>query len=122
MKKNNKKELEKKCNQFSKNLFRAVEQTSDYLNENTDLQKYILWMFFNESIFNKTTSPFLDQHLRGNYTEIEKEYFLGFYLTTMNKKRLLEAVEEFITGSGGAKFKKVLNNINQSLKKEQFVC
>jgi len=122
MKKNNKTELKKKMKQLKKNLFRAVEQTSEFLDKNNDLQKYILWMFFNGSLFNKTTSPLLDQHLRENYEEIEKDDILDFYLTAMNKKRLFEAVEEFITGSGGARFKKVLNQINASIDQRKFVC
>ena len=122
MKKNNKTESNIKANQFQRNFFRAIKYTSDFLNENPDFQYYLIWMMFSEAKFNKTTSPLLDQHLRENYSEIERNDMLDYYLTKMNKKRLFEAVEEFITGSGGGRFKKVLNQINASIEQEKFVC
>jgi len=121
MKQHNK-TLSKKCKQFQQNFFRSIEYTIDFINENPDFQYYLLWIFFNNSLFNKTTNPFLDQHLRENYNEIEKEDIFDFYLTVMNKKRLLQAVEDFVTGNGGARFKKVLKEINQSWETEKYVA
>ena len=131
-----------KCNKFSKNLWSGINLI---LQQHGDLQKYVLWNMFWDCIYTTHSNSFISKHIEemekdDNYrhqvkqdcsayddvnivrlmdSEPEGELF-DYQLCPMNKKRLEDGMTELITNGGVAKFKKVLDQTEQSFQKGSY--
>ena len=131
-----------KCNKFSKNLWSGINLI---LEQHGDLQKYVLWNMFWNCIYNTHTNSFISKHIEemekdDDYRrkvkqdcsaynginivrlmddEPEGELF-DYQLCPMNKKRLEDGMTELINNGGVAKFKQVLEDLDQSLIKGRY--
>ena len=108
-------ELKRKYDTWMRNFKYGIEQL---VNEDTLTQHYIFFTLLQECLYNKTTIPYLQQmyHRDIDFYKVDDTDDLEDYqLIPLQRKKLLEAFEEVITGGGRKKFTNVISKIKQSL-------
>ena len=108
-------ELKRKYDTWMRNFKYGIEQL---VNEDTLTQHYIFFTLLQECLYNKTTIPYLQQmyHRDIDFYKVDDTDDLEDYqLIPLQRKKLLEAFEEVITGGGRKKFTNAISKIKQSL-------
>tara|TARA_Y100000593_G_C4171820_1_gene267431 strand:- start:228 stop:614 length:387 start_codon:yes stop_codon:yes gene_type:complete len=108
-------ELKRKYDTWMRNFKYGIEQL---VNEDTLTQHYIFFTLLQECLYNETTIPYIQQmyHRDIDFYKVDDTDDLEDYqLIPLQRKKLLEAFEEVITGGGRKKFTNVISKIKQSL-------
>jgi hypothetical protein len=105
-----------------KNMFAATK----HIAEQDEFQiQYILFCLLQDCLYTGASSPFMckhydmmhsDEKYKKKYELIrEKHGLLDHELVQLNRKRLINALEDLITGGGKKKFTDVIKQINFSM-------
>ena len=108
-------ELKRKYDTWMRNFKYGIEQL---VNEDTLTQHYIFFTLLQECLYNETTIPYIQQmyHRDIDFYKVDDTDDLEDYqLIPLQRKKLLEAFEEVITGGGRKKFTNAISKIKQSL-------
>ena len=80
-----------------------------------DTQQYILFCLLQDTLYNSTTNPIFSQLYKQDlYTRYEGEPLVDVELAPLNRKRVMDGLQELITGGGRRKFVGVLGSIDKS--------
>ena len=86
-----------------------------------DTQQYILFCLLQDTLYNSTTNPIFSQLYKQDlYTRYDDEPLVDVELAPLNRKRVMESLQELITGGGRRKFVGVLGNIDKSFHKGEY--
>tara|TARA_Y100000588_G_scaffold312220_1_gene338775 strand:+ start:533 stop:961 length:429 start_codon:yes stop_codon:yes gene_type:complete len=118
-------ELRRKYDTWMRNFKYGIEQL---VNEDENTQKHIYFILLQECLYNKTTSPFLSQMYQRDedFYKVDNDgadtqHLDDYQLAPLLRKKLLEAIEEVITGGGRKKFRNVISKIKQSQEVGAFI-
>ena len=106
-------ELKRKYSSWMKNMMFGI---NELVNEDTNTQHYIFFILLQECLYNKTTSPFLSQMYKRDedFYKTDVDGLEDYQLAPLNRKKLLEAFTDVITGGGRKKFVNVISQIKHS--------
>ena len=120
-------ELKRKYNQFMKNMVDGIQQM---VNAHPSTQSWIFFILLQDCLFNKTTNPFIAEMYRrdeGFYkvdTDSGLEYLTNnledYQLGHLDRKRLINGMEDLITGGGLKKFVGILSQMKQSYENGEY--
>ncbi len=114
-------ELKRKYSSWMKNFMYGI---NELVEETKYTQHYIFFILLQECLYNKTTSPFLSQMYKRDEdfykTDVDGE-LEDYQLAPLNRKKLLGAFEDVITGGGRKKFVNVLSQIKQSQETGEYI-
>ena len=97
---------------WMKNIQYGISQILELSNET---QQYILFCLLQDTLYNDTTNPIFSQLYKQNlYTRYVDEPLVDVELSPLNRKRVMDGLEELITGGGRRKFVGVLNSVDKS--------
>ena len=86
-----------------------------------DTQQYILFCLLQDTLYNSTTNPIFSQlYKKDLYTRFDDEPLVDVELAPLNRKRVMEGLQELITGGGRRKFVGVLGNIDKSFHRGEY--
>jgi hypothetical protein len=86
-----------------------------------DTQQYILFCLLQDTLYNSTTNPIFSQLYKQDlYTRYDDEPLVDVELAPLNRKRVMESLQELITGGGRRKFVGVLGNIDKSFHRGEY--
>jgi hypothetical protein len=86
-----------------------------------DTQQYILFCLLQDTLYNSTTNPIFSQlYKKDLYTRYDDEPLVDVELAPLNRKRVMEGLQELITGGGRRKFVGVLGNIDKSFHRGEY--
>ena len=85
----------------------------------SNTQQYILFCLLQDTLYNSTTNPIFSQLYKQDLYERD-ELLVDVELAPLNRKRLLDATQELITGGGRKKFVGVLNSIDKSFSTGEY--
>ncbi len=114
-------ELKRKYSSWMKNMMFGI---NELVNEDTNTQHYIFFILLQECLYNQTTSPFLSQMYKRDEdfykTDVDGE-LEDYQLAPLNRKKLLGAFEDVITGGGRKKFVNVISQIKHSQETGEYI-
>jgi hypothetical protein len=88
---------------------------SEILELPKDTQQYILFCLLQDTLYNNTTNPIFSQLYKQDlYTRYTDEPLVDVELCPLNRKRVMNGLQELITGGGRRRFVGVLNSIDKS--------
>ena len=97
---------------WMKNIQYGISQILELSNET---QQYILFCLLQDTLYNTTTNPIFSQLYKQDlYTRYVDEPLVDVELSPLNRKRVMDGLEELITGGGRRKFVGVLNSVDKS--------
>ena len=97
---------------WMKNIQYGISQILELSNET---QQYILFWLLQDTLYNTTTNPIFSQLYKQDlYTRYVDEPLVDVELSPLNRKRVMDGLEELITGGGRRKFVGVLNSVDKS--------
>ena len=112
----NEKSLVRTHDRWMKNFQYGISEIVE-LPSNT--QQYILFCLLQDTLYNSTTNPIFSQLYKQDLYERD-ELLVDVELAPLNRKRLLDATQELITGGGRKKFVGVLNSIDKSFSTGEY--
>ena len=120
-------ELKRKYNQFMKNMVDGIQQM---VNAHPSTQSWIFFVLLQDCLYNKTTNPFFVEMYRRDEdfykvdTDGGLEYLTNnledYQLGHLDRKRLINGMEDLITGGGLKKFVGVLNQLKHSYENGEY--
>jgi len=114
-------ELKRKYSSWMKNMMYGI---NELVNEDTNTQHYIFFILLQECLYNQTSSPFLSQMYKRDEdfykTDVDGE-LEDYQLAPLNRKKLLGAFEDVITGGGRKKFVNVISQIKHSQETGEYI-
>ena len=120
-------ELKRKYNQFMKNMVDGIQQM---VNAHPSTQSWIFFVLLQDCLYNKTTNPFFVEMYRRDEdfykvdTDGGLEYLTNnledYQLAPLDRKRLINGMEDLITGGGRKKFVGILSQLKQSYEKGEY--
>ena len=120
-------ELKRKYNQFMKNMVDGIQQM---VNAHPSTQSWIFFVLLQDCLYNKTTNPFFVEMYRRDEdfykvdTDGGLEYLTNnledYQLGHLDRKRLINGMEDLITGGGRKKFVGVLSQLKQSYENGEY--
>ena len=112
------KELKKIHDRWMGNITYGI---NEILALSKDTQQYILFCLLQDTLYNSTTNPIFSQLYKQDlYTRYDDEPLVDVELAPLNRKRVMESLQELITGGGRRKFVGVLGNIDKSFHKGEY--
>ena len=115
-------ELSKKINRYMSNMVAATKHIAE---QDEGQIQYILFCLLQDSMYTGSSSPFMCKHYDMMHSDekYKEKYDLlrdvhglfDYELVPLNRKRLVNALEEFISGGGKKKFTDVIKQINFSM-------
>ncbi len=114
-------ELKRKYSSWMKNFMYGI---NELVEETKYTQHYIFFILLQECLYNQTTSPFLSQMYKRDEdfykTDVDGE-LEDYQLAPLNRKKLLGAFEDVITGGGRKKFVNVISQIKHSQETGEYI-
>ena len=121
------KELKRKYNSWMKNFVYGIQQM---VNAHPSTQSWIFFVLLQDCLYNKTTNPFFVEMYRRDEdfykvdTDGGLEYLTNnledYQLGHLDRKRLINGMEDLITGGGLKKFVGALNQLKHSYENGEY--
>ena len=121
------KELKRKYNNWMKNFVYGIQQM---VNEHPSTQTWIFYILLQDCLYNRTTNTFFSQMYKRDkdFYKIDTDGGLEFLTDNLedyqkghlDRKRLINGMEDLITGGGRKKFVGVLNQLKQSYENGEY--
>ncbi len=113
-------ELKQKHNKWMKNFVYGVQEM---VNSHPNIQHWIFFILLQDCLYNKTTNPFFAQMYQRDeeFYKVETDDGLEDYqLAPLDRKRLLNGMEELIISGSRKKFVGILEQLKQSYEKGEY--
>ena len=121
------KELKRKYNSWMKNFVYGIQQM---VNESSNTQSWIFFILLQDCLYNRTTNTFFSQMYKRDkdFYKIDTDGGLEFLTDNLedyqkghlDRKRLINGMEDLITGGGRKKFVGILSQLKQSYEKGEY--
>ena len=121
------KELKRKYNNWMKNFVYGIQQM---VNESSNTQSWIFFILLQDCLYNRTTNTFFSQMYKRDedFYKIDTDGVLEFLTDNLedyqkghlDRKRLINGMEDLITGGGRKKFVGVLSQLKQSYENGEY--